>query len=46
MSEDSTEPKSYNYPKRKTIWEMSDSEFADFMRNARTCDEVWDRVEG
>jgi hypothetical protein len=38
------EGKSYNKPEKKTIWEMSDKEFRDFMRNAKTCDEVWKRV--
>lgn len=36
--------KSYDWPKRKTIWEMTDEEFAEFMSNAKTCDEVWERV--
>ena len=38
------EHKSYDYPVKKTIWQMTDAEFADFMRNAKTCDEVWERV--
>lgn len=38
------EEKSYGKPKKKTDWEMTDDEFHYFMRNAKTCDEVWERV--
>jgi hypothetical protein len=36
--------KSYDFSLKKPIWEMSDAEFHDFMQNAKTCDEVWERI--